>query len=48
VSWRVDERVTRVSFRLPPISVPNVSGRQVVAIAGNFSEFGGDDLMLYE
>lgn len=47
VSWTCDGISAAVTLQLPPIAVSHLQGRELVAVIGNFDEFGSANLLLY-
>jgi hypothetical protein len=47
VSWNCHGNVTTVSLKRPPLSVANLSDHSLVAIVGNYDEFGSKNMLLY-
>lgn len=47
VSWRWAGGTTTIEMKVPPISVMPLSKHQMVALIGNYDEFGSQNLRLY-
>jgi hypothetical protein len=47
VSWRCDDSDTKITLRLPPVSVAALPSHGAIAIAGNIKEFAEANLLLY-
>lgn len=47
VGWRVDGKMIEITTKLPPIAVSHLNDRCVIAIVGDFDEFGSKNLLLY-
>lgn len=47
VSWDIDGTPVSVTMRLPPVSVTHLQNHELIAVVGNFDEFGSANLLLY-
>jgi hypothetical protein len=47
VTWVYDGKTASVVFKLVPVAVANISSRKMIAIVGNFDEFGSSNLFVY-
>jgi hypothetical protein len=47
VNWDVDGVSVSVTMKLPPISVTHLQNRELIAVVGNYDEFGSANLLLY-
>jgi hypothetical protein len=47
VSWTCDGILVSVKMKLPPVAVSHLQSRELIAIVGNFDEFGSENLLLY-
>lgn len=47
VSWTCDGILASVTMKLPPVAVSHLKSRELIAVIGNFDEFGSENLLLY-
>lgn len=47
VSWTCDGILVSVTMKLPPIAVSHLQGHELIAVIGNYDEFGSENLLLY-
>jgi hypothetical protein len=47
VSWTCDGILASVTMKLPPVAVSHLQSRELIAVIGNFDEFGSANLLLY-
>jgi hypothetical protein len=47
VSWICDGILASVTMKLPPVAVSHLQSRELIAVVGDFDEFGSANLLLY-
>jgi hypothetical protein len=47
VSWTLNGTLSKVALKQPPVAVAHISRLSVIAVVGNFEEFGAANLLFY-
>jgi hypothetical protein len=47
VSWTWDGVLINIPFKMPPVAIANLIGCRLIAVVGDFDEFGASNLLFY-